>query len=125
MAAEETEVAQAESGKGGMVKTLGIAIGLFVLMLASQLVAPMVACKFMPQLMPSCGQVAATEEMAPEKEEPKGPPQYLALDPPLVVSFEDRQAIRFLQVTVEVMSRDEAKAAAVRRVQRFKETLLA
>ncbi len=114
MAAEETEVAQAESGsKGGIVKTLGIAVGLFVLMLASQLVAPMLACNFMPQLMPGCAQVASVDEVKPEKEEPKGPPQYLALDPPLVVSFEDRQAIRFLQVTVEVMARDELSIQAV------------
>lgn len=113
-AVEETEVAQAgEKSKGGFVKTLGIAVGLFVLMLASQLVAPMLACNFMPQLMPGCAQVASVEEVKPEKEEPKGPPQYLALDPPLVVSFEDRQAIRFLQVTVELMARDEKSIQAV------------
>ena len=115
MAAEETEVAvAAESGsKGGIVKTLGLAVGIFVLMLASQLVAPLLACKFMPGLMPSCGDMAMTaEEEVPEEEE-KGPPQYLALDPPLVVSFEDRQAIRFLQVTVEVMARQEESIVAV------------
>ncbi len=114
MAAEEIEVAPAGKGsKGGIVKTLGIAVGLFVLMLASQLVAPMLACNFMPGLMPGCEQPAPAEEVKKAKDEPKGPPQYLALDPPLVVSFEDRQAIRFLQVTVEVMARDEASIKAV------------
>jgi flagellar FliL protein len=34
------------------------------------------------------------------------PPQYLALDPPFVVNFEADQNVRFLQVTVQLMSRD-------------------
>ncbi len=119
MAAEETEVAQAtaesaKGGKGGIVKTLGITIGLFVLMLTSQLVGPIMGCKFLPDMMPGCGEAASiVEDDAAKKEEVKGPPIYLALDPPLVVSFEDQNAIRFLQVTVEVMSRDEAAIAAV------------
>ncbi len=34
------------------------------------------------------------------------PPQYLALDPPFVVNFEAEQMVRFLQVTMQLMSRD-------------------
>ena len=34
------------------------------------------------------------------------PPQYLALDPPFVVNFEAQQMVRFLQVSVQLMSRD-------------------
>lgn len=41
---------------------------------------------------------------APKK--PVGPPLYLALDPPFVVNFQADQLVRFLQVSVEVMSRD-------------------
>lgn len=37
---------------------------------------------------------------------PAGPPLYLALDPPFVVNFQADQVVRFLQVSVEVMSRD-------------------
>ena len=37
---------------------------------------------------------------------PKAPPIYIALDPPFVVNFEAEQLVRFLQVTVQVMSRD-------------------
>src|SRR5579863_6676362 len=37
---------------------------------------------------------------------PVGPPLYLALDPPFVVNFQADQLVRFLQVSVEVMSRD-------------------
>jgi flagellar FliL protein len=40
------------------------------------------------------------------KEEHKAPPIYVALDPPFVVNFEAEQLVRFLQVTVQVMSRD-------------------
>ena len=39
-------------------------------------------------------------------ENPHGPALYVALDPPFVVNFEAEQLVRFLQVTVQVMSRD-------------------
>jgi flagellar protein FliL len=44
-----------------------------------------------------------------EKIEPvvKGPALYAALDPPFVVNFEAEQLVRFLQVTVQVMSREQ------------------
>ena len=47
-------------------------------------------------------------------EEPKGPPIYVALDPPFVVNFEAEQLVRFLQVTVQVMSRDAATVEIVK-----------
>jgi len=37
---------------------------------------------------------------------PAAPPAYLPLDPPFVVNFESEQAVRFLQITVQLMSRD-------------------
>jgi flagellar FliL protein len=37
---------------------------------------------------------------------PAGPPLYVALDPPFVVNFEASAAVRFLQITVQLMSRD-------------------
>lgn len=117
MAAEETEDTPevVEEKSGGLVKTLGIAIGLFILMLASQLAGPIIACKFLPDMMPNCGagMVADGDKKAKDKqEEEKGPPTYFAMDPPMVVSFEDEDAIRFLQVTVEIMSRDEESIQA-------------
>jgi flagellar FliL protein len=36
-----------------------------------------------------------------------GPPLYLPLDPPFVVNFQSDQLVRFLQVSVQVMSRDQ------------------
>lgn len=41
-----------------------------------------------------------------KKEEHKLPAQYVKLDPPFVVNFEAKGLMRFLQVTVEVMTRD-------------------
>jgi flagellar FliL protein len=38
--------------------------------------------------------------------EPLAPPLYVALDPPFVVNFEGEQLVRFLQITVQVMTRD-------------------
>ncbi len=38
---------------------------------------------------------------------PSGPPIYMPLDPPFVVNFQADQVVRFLQVSVEVMSRDQ------------------
>jgi flagellar protein FliL len=46
--------------------------------------------------------------------EPKAPPIYIALDPPFVVNFEAEQLVRFLQVTVQVMSRDPATVEIVK-----------
>jgi flagellar FliL protein len=43
-----------------------------------------------------------------KESEPKAPAIYVALDPPFVVNFEAEQLVRFLQVTVQVMSRDPA-----------------
>ena len=41
-----------------------------------------------------------------KKEEAVVPPIYVNLDPPFVVNFEAEAAVRFLQVTVSVMTRD-------------------
>jgi len=40
--------------------------------------------------------------------EPLPPPLYVALDPPFVVNFDGEQVVRFLQITVQVMTRDPA-----------------
>jgi flagellar protein FliL len=45
----------------------------------------------------------AAEEV-PESHEPVN---YFAIDPPLVVNFEENAAVRFLQITIEVSSRDQ------------------
>jgi flagellar protein FliL len=46
-------------------------------------------------------------------DEPKLPAQYVKLDPPFVVNFEAKGLMRFLQVTVEVMTRDPVTAEII------------
>ena len=41
-----------------------------------------------------------------KKEAPKGPPLFLPMDPPFVVNFQSEQAVRFLQVSAQIMTRD-------------------
>jgi len=118
MAAKESEVAQApaESSKGGMVQILLFGIGLFILMILSQFLFGMMACKVVPGMLPSCATVASSDEAAgdeAEEEEPLAPPIYLPLDPPLVATFEDNSTVRFLQLTLEVMARDQEVIDAV------------
>lgn len=56
------------------------------------------------------GKKDAEAKTAVEADKPvrKEPPQYVKLDPPFVVNFESKGMMRFLQVTVEVMTRDLA-----------------
>lgn len=46
------------------------------------------------------------EAKAKIEEKEKLPPRYIALDPPFVVNFEAESAVRFLQVTAQIMTRD-------------------
>jgi flagellar protein FliL len=47
------------------------------------------------------------QKHAEAKKAPLAPALYVALDPPFVVNFEADQAVRFLQITVQAMSRDQ------------------
>jgi flagellar basal body-associated protein FliL len=118
MAAKESEVVPVptNSSKGGIVRTLVIAVGLFVLMILSQFLFQMLACKVVPDILPSCSAISVSDsdELDDiEVEEELAPPIYLPLDPPLVATFEDQSTVRFLQLTLEVMARDQESIDAV------------
>jgi len=51
---------------------------------------------------------------AKKEEVEKLPPRYINLDPPFVVNFEAESMVRFLQVTVGVMTRDPAMETIVK-----------
>lgn len=60
---------------------------------------------------------AALKEHAPtadagaaKAEKPKAPPVYVKMDPPFVANFEAKGLVRFLQVSVEIMTRDPVTA---------------
>jgi flagellar FliL protein len=115
MAIEETTAGDATAAppvaaakSGSLVKAAGTVIGLFVMLLVTQLAAPILGCKLLNSMTPNCpAPEVEAEAVAKEAVLPKGPPLYLPMDPPLVVSLEEAGAIRFLQVTVELMARDE------------------
>lgn len=63
-------------------------------------------------------QDSAKDEKAHVKEgagKSKAPATYLKMDPPFVVNFEAKGMVRFLQVTVEVATRDPATAELIKR----------
>jgi flagellar FliL protein len=122
MATEETASA-AEAGaapaaaarSGGLLKAVGTVIGLFLMLLTTQLAAPILGCKLLNSMTPNCpAPEVVVDKDGKEVAAPKGPPLYLPMDPPLVVSLEDKGSIRFLQVTVELMSRDEHVITALK-----------
>ena len=112
MSTEETVTTLPAPSGGGLIKTAGLGLGLFLMMLAAQLTGPILGCALLPGMVPGC-QAAPGTAGEPAKPKSTKPPQYLPLDPPLVVSFQDREQIRFLQVTVELMARDDKAIAAV------------
>ena len=54
---------------------------------------------------------AAKQEAAAVK---KGPALYIALDPPFVVNFKAQSMVRFLQVTLQIMTRDAATQTLIK-----------
>jgi len=114
---EATEQAEPEKS-GGMVGKIVNAVGILVLVIAGNLTTQLILRDFLPDLVPAASSaVAADDEEADEDElaedEPQGPPIYLAFDPPLVASIDDGESIRFLQMTVEVMARNQGTLDAV------------
>ena len=57
---------------------------------------------------------AGGEEAEQAEQESLEPPQYLAINPALVVNFQNPKGARFLQVTVELMARKESVIEAVK-----------
>jgi flagellar protein FliL len=55
------------------------------------------------------------EEKAEKPSVPKSPAQYVSLDPAFIVNLDDERVQRFLQVQVEVMSRDTKTIEQVQR----------
>lgn len=115
MATEETqatpagELAATAKSSNGLVKIIGLGTGLFLMMLITQLAGPILGCKLLHTMTPNCPAPEVVVDKNGKAVEPvnKAPPKYLAFDPPLVTSLEDKGSIRFLQVTVELMARDD------------------
>ena len=114
MAVEEADAVPPPAPKGpGVVGKLINAVGIFALCLGAVVAGGFVNAKLHPlpdmKLGPD-GTITAIVPVAAEHgEHGEGGKAaiYYAIDPPLVVNFEDSAAVRFLQITVEVMARDQ------------------
>ncbi|MGB5623893.1 MAG: flagellar basal body-associated FliL family protein [Gammaproteobacteria bacterium] len=118
---DEVEVAASAEPKRksapAALKWIGIAIGMFAIVTVSQIVTEMVKARMTPAEAHAAAdtEAAAKGDAGTGKDSKKAlpPPIYVALEPPLVVSFEGPGAMRFLQLTVEVMARDAKVIEAV------------
>jgi len=111
-AAEKSAKAEKSGGLGGKLVN---AIGILVLVIGGNLATNAIV-KQAPDLGAGAPLAAGDDKGGKgsgKGGEKQGPPIYLALDPPLVASVDDGQAIRFIQLTVEVMARDQPTLDAV------------
>jgi flagellar FliL protein len=109
---------------GGFMGTLVNGVGIFALTLVAVVIGGFINAKLhpLPDLkLDKDGKITA---IVPEPPAAKAgseghgagkPSVYYAIDPPLVVNFEDGSAVRFLQITMEVMAHDEKAVESVQR----------
>jgi flagellar basal body-associated protein FliL len=97
---------------GGMMGKLVNGLGIFVLTLGAVVVGGSINAKLHPMpdfKLDKDGKITAIAPPAASGghgEEGKGSLFY-AIDPPLVVNFEDSSAVRFLQISMSVMAHDQ------------------
>ncbi|HLU62765.1 MAG TPA: flagellar basal body-associated FliL family protein [Gammaproteobacteria bacterium] len=102
--ASTTEPAAAPEKRGGNL--------LLVILLVLQLV--LMAAVIMLYLRPAPNAAAAGAEVAEaETARPAGPAIYHALDPAFIVNLQDDRRLRFMQISVEVMTRDPRSAKLI------------
>jgi flagellar FliL protein len=120
--AEGGENSPAEPAKrsGGLGGRIVNALGIFVLTLAAVVVGGYLNAFLHPppdfKLGPDGKITPFVPVVAAGRAADAGKPAiYYALDPPLVVNFQDGEAVRFLQVSIEVMARDQKAIDSVKR----------
>jgi flagellar protein FliL len=107
---------------GGFMATLVNGIGIFVLTLIAVVVGGFVNAKLhpLPDLqLDKDGKIKAIVPVAAaahgEEAATGKNTLYYAIDPPLVVNFEDGSVVRFLQITMEVMAHDQKAIDSVQK----------
>ncbi|HEY2782873.1 MAG TPA: flagellar basal body-associated FliL family protein [Steroidobacteraceae bacterium] len=108
---------------GGFMGTLVNGLGIFALTLGAVVIGGFINAKLhpLPDLkMDKDGKITAIVPVpVVEKSAEHGgagkPSVYYAIDPPLVVNFEDGSAVRFLQITMEIMAHDEKAIESVQK----------
>jgi flagellar protein FliL len=106
---------------GGFMGTLMKGIGIFVLTLLAVIVGGFVNAKLYPLPDLKIGKdgvitpIVAVAGASHGEESTAKAAVYYAIDPPLVVNFEDGAAVRFLQITMELMARDQKAIDSVQK----------
>ena len=120
--AEATEAAHAPKKSGGVVGMLVNGIGIFALTLGAVVAGGFVNGMLHPtpdyKLATDGKSFTAVKSAAGGGKAEEGAVKaevYYAIDPPLVVNFEDGSAVRFLQISMEVMARDQKAIDAVQK----------
>ena len=110
MADEATETEE-ESPKGGKGKIIIIAVGAVALLAAGIFLGPMVQ-----GMLGGEPETVAAEGEAEETAEPAGKDAiYQGIHPPLLINFMDERGKgRFLQISLELLTRDEAVVEAIK-----------
>jgi flagellar FliL protein len=121
--AETAPAAAPPKSGGGFMGKLTNGIGIFVMALLAVIVGGFVNAKLHP--MPSMkldkdGNITAVAPASSgggHGEEGGGAhaASYYAIDPPLVVNFEDGSVVRFLQITMEIMAHDPKAIESVQK----------
>jgi flagellar FliL protein len=113
-AADDAPPPPPKKSGGGFMGTLVNGIGIFVLTLGAVVVGGSINAKLHPfpdMQLDKDGKIKAIVSQGAsghggEGEAGKGA-VYYAIDPPLVVNFEEGSAVRFLQITMELMASDQ------------------
>jgi flagellar basal body-associated protein FliL len=120
-AADETSSPPPQKS-GRLMGTLINGIGIFMLTLAAVVAGGFVNAKLypLPDLqLDKDGKIKAIIPVAAvahgEDSRSGKTAVYYAIDPPLVVNFEDGSAVRFLQITMEVMAYDQKTVESVQK----------
>jgi flagellar FliL protein len=124
MADEANEAAPPPPNKsGGFMGTLMNGLGIFALTLIAVVIGGFINAKLhpLPDLrLDKDGKISAIAPVSASAKGAEGggtgkPSVYYAIDPPLVVNFEDGSAVRFLQITMEIMAHDEKAIESVQK----------
>jgi flagellar protein FliL len=123
--ADEAEVAAPPPAKksGGLIAMLINGVGIFALTLGAVIVGGSINAKLHPLpdfKLDKDGKITAIVPVAAAagghgEEGGAKTSMYYAIDPPLVVNFEDGSVVRFLQITMELMARDQKGIESVQR----------
>jgi flagellar FliL protein len=113
--AEDAPAPPPKKKSGGFMSMLINGAGIFVLALIAVVAGGYINAGLhpMPDLkLAADGKITVIKPVAPAASHTEAstagkPAIYFAIDPPLVVNFEDGSAVRFLQITMEVMARDQ------------------